>query len=99
MKKPVKPKTLTVNKLIIALVTILAAVELLVSHRLATTGEAVRELDLQAEKLSQENQLLRESIASQGSLLDLATRATEIGLTRTNQIVSYTSEVPVALRP
>lgn len=99
MKKTVKPKTLTVNKFIITLVAVLAAVELLVSHRLATAGETVRELDLQAEKLSQENQLLRESVASQGSLLDLAARATEIGLTRTSKIVSYTSEVPVALRP
>lgn len=98
MKKQKKTHQPKLKTLIIITVLVLAAVELLVSHRLATAGQVVRQLELQAESLKKENQVMREKVALGGSLSSLAAKATELGLAKSQKIVSFSPEIPVALR-
>ena len=83
--------------LIFALIFILFSAQLIVSHRLATAGETVKKLEIEAERLSQENILLKEKIDRMGSLSRISSEAARLGLSRASQVLHLTPQIPVAL--
>lgn len=97
MKEKSRSGIFKLKRSMAVLVILLAVTELFISHRLATAGEAVRELEKRAESLEKENQIIKEEVALSGSLIGLPARAEKLGLIKADRIVSYTSEIPVAL--
>jgi len=83
--------------IVIILVLILSLVQLLISHRLATTGEVVKKLEVRASQIEQENAFLEEEISQKGSLSEVSQKAEQLGLVRTSSILYLTSQIPVAL--
>lgn len=75
----------------------LALGQLFISHRLATTGEVIREFEVKATRLEQANLLLKEEIGQMGSLSRIAQEAEALGLVRTANILYLTPPVSVAL--
>lgn len=84
--------------LIIFLVVILALAQLAITHRLATAGETIKEIEIKAQRLEDKNELLRQEITQLGSLRRVAQEAEELGFVRQNNLLHLTPEVPVALK-
>ena len=98
MKKRVrKTKKERLTSFILGLVLVLCLVQLFISHRLATSGERVREFEVRAEQIKTENNLLEEEISQMGALSRISQEAEELGLVRTSNILYLTSQIPVAL--
>lgn len=97
MTKESKNKNYRLTLMVICLVLILCLIQLFISHRLATTGQVVKEFELKAAKIEQENKLLEEEISQKGSLTVVSQKAEQLGLTRTTSILYLTSQIPVAL--
>jgi len=83
---------------VIAGVLILAAVQLVISHRLATTGSRIRHLEEQTHQLQAANQQLREELGRVASLSKIAVKAEQLGLQREPDVVYLPSQVSVALK-
>ena len=84
--------------LIVGLVIILSLTQLVISHNLATTGETVRQLELQADQLEEENATLTAEINKIGSLARITEEAQKLGLVKATQVLHLTPEIPVALK-
>ncbi|TSC54406.1 MAG: hypothetical protein LiPW31_130 [Microgenomates group bacterium LiPW_31] len=84
--------------LIVGLVVILSLTQLVISHNLATTGEKVRQLELQADQLEEENATLTAEINKIGSLARITEEAQKLGLVKATQVLHLTPEIPVALK-
>jgi len=84
--------------LIVGLVIILSLTQLVISHNLATTGEKVRQLELQADQLEEENATLTAEINKIGSLAKITEEAQKLGLVKATQVLHLTPEIPVALK-
>lgn len=97
MNKERKNKNHRLTPIIIGLVLILCLIQLFISHRLANTGEGVKEFEIRAVQIGQENTRLKEEINQTGSLTEVSQRAEQLGLTRTSNILYLTSQIPVAL--
>jgi cell division protein FtsL len=95
VEKKTKNKKLT--SLILGLVLILSLVQLFISHRLATSGERVKEFEVRADQIKEENALLEEEVGQMGSLSRVSREAEKLGLVRTSSILYLTSQIPVAL--
>lgn len=81
-------------------VFLLVVAEIFVTNELAGLGRSVRLYEADIEKLAEENQLLREQIASSSSLIALVVKAKEQGLHEptSNQFITLVPEqLPVAL--
>ncbi len=83
--------------LIFTFVFFLVLAQLFVSHRLVSSGETVKKLEVEAKSLSQKNTLLKEEIGKMGSLSRIASEAAKLGLGRASQILHLTPQIPVAL--
>jgi len=83
--------------LIVTLVLLLAGMQLVMAHCLATTGEQMRQLEDKASLIQKENQLLSEEINKMGSLNRIASEAGKLGLVKANNFLNLTPQVPVAL--
>ncbi|MBU3956689.1 hypothetical protein KKI19_00190 [Patescibacteria group bacterium] len=90
-------KKLNLPILIIAFVIGLALVQLVITHRLATAGEAVKELEIEASRLKEKNELFRQEINQLGSLRRISQEAGKLGFIRQNSLLHLTPEVPVAM--
>jgi len=97
MKKENKNKKPKLIFLIVTLVMLLAGLQLVMAHCLATTGEQMRQLEDKASLMEKQNQLLIEEINKMGSLNRIATEAGKLGLVKANNFLSLTPQVPVAL--
>jgi len=97
MNKERKVKNYRLTFVVIGLVLILSLIQLSISHRLATTGEAVKELEIRASQIDQENAFLEEEISQKGALTAVSQKAEQLGLVRTSSILYFTSQIPVAL--
>lgn len=84
--------------LIVGLVVILSLTQLVISHNLATTGEKVRQLELQADQLEEENATLTAEINKIGSLARITEEAQKLGLVKATRVLHLTPEIPVALK-
>lgn len=84
--------------LIVGLVIILSLTQLVISYNLATTGEKVRQLELQADQLEEENATLTAEINKIGSLARITEEAQKLGLVKATQVLHLTPEIPVALK-
>lgn len=84
--------------LIVGLVVILSLTQLVISHNLATTGEKVRQMELQADQLEEENATLTAEINKIGSLARITEEAQKLGLVKATQVLHLTPEIPVALK-
>jgi cell division protein FtsL len=91
----VKSKLLLV---IIVIIVFLSLTQLAISHNLATAGEKVRQLELQAAQLEKENAAITAEINKIGSLARIAEEAQKLGLVKTTQVLHLTPEIPVALK-
>ncbi len=89
-----KPKLIY---LIVALVLLLAGLQLVMAHCLATTGDQMRQLEDKASLIEKQNQLLTEEINKMGSLNRVASEAGNLGLVKANNFLNLTPQVPVAL--
>jgi len=90
-------KKLNLPILIIVLVLGLALVQLILTHRLATAGGAVEELEIQTMRLKDRNELLRQEISQLGSLRRVAQDAEKLGFVRNHNHLHLTPEIPVAM--
>lgn len=90
-------KRINLPILIIAFVIGLALVQLVITHRLATAGEAVKELEIEASRLKEKNELFRQEINQLGSLRRISQEAEKLGFVRQNSLLHLTPEVPVAM--
>lgn len=97
MNKEKKGKNHRLTFVIVGLVLILCLIQLFISHRLATTGEVVKEFEIKTSKIEKENALLREEITQIGSLTAVSQKAEQLSLVRTSSILYLTSQIPVAL--
>lgn len=83
--------------LIITFVVTLALVQLVMTHRLATAGETVKELEIEASRLEEKNELAKQEINQLGSLRKISQEAEKLGFVRQNNVLHLTPEVPVAM--
>jgi len=83
--------------LIIAFVIGLALVQLVLTHRLATAGEVIKELEIEASRIEEKNELFRQEINQLGSLRRISQEAEKLGFVRQNSLLHLTPEVPVAM--
>jgi hypothetical protein len=95
--KKSKKKKNYLSMVIITTVLFLALAQLLISHRLASNGEIVRQLEQEATLLEKENKVLAEKISQFGSLRSVAVEAQKLGMKKTSQVINLTPQVPVAL--
>lgn len=88
------------DKLVVVILgttSLLLGANMLVSNILATTGEQLENLTQREANLSQQNQRLRKQIISLSSLDTIEIRALELGLQKTNQVISLSSMPQVAM--
>lgn len=83
--------------LVTIIVIVLTLVQLVVTHRLATAGEKVRELEIQTSRLEEKNELLKQEITKLGSLRRISQEAEKIGFVPNNNLLHLTPEIPVAM--
>lgn len=81
--------------LVIFIVAGLAALQLYVSHRLATAGQDLRDMQGKIEELKLENELLKSEIATSSSLTTIAQKADSLGFKSAAYL--YLEKPPVAL--
>ena len=74
----------------------LSLLQLLVSHHLAVAGEELRQLELKANEIKKENQLLSQEIGQVGSLAKVNQMAEEKGFIKANDILHLSPQMPVA---
>jgi len=84
--------------IVIFLVALLAIVQLLISHKLATMGERLRQTEKIASRKVGENQNLEEEIGKIGSLANISSQAQSLGFVRTTQVLHLVPQIPVALK-
>jgi len=96
MKPEKKKRKYHFTSLVVGLVLVLCLVQLLISHRLATAGEVVKQLEVRAAQIKQENDLLEEEVSQMGALSRIAQEAQRLGLVRTSSVLYLTSQIPVA---
>ncbi len=96
-QKTKKTKKEKLTSLILGLVLVLCLIQLFISHRLATSGEKVAELEVRAAQIEAENNLLEEEISQMGALSRVSQEAEKLGLVRTSNVLYLTSQIPVAL--
>lgn len=92
-----KMKKISLPILIIILVLGLALVQLVITHRLATAGETVREIEIKASRIEDKNGLLRQEINQLGSLKRIAQEAEKLGFVPNRNLLHLTPEIPVAM--
>ena len=97
MKEKQTKKFFNLVKFFLFFILLLALVQIYVSHRLATAGKLVAELENETLKIRDENQKLREEISHLGSLSVVFEKAHKLGFKTTKEVVYLTPEVPVAL--
>ncbi len=83
--------------LVAILVIGLALAQLIITHRLATSGGAVRELEIKAQRLEDKNEILRQEITQLGSLRRVAQEAEKLGFVRNKSLLHLIPELPVAM--
>lgn len=84
--------------IVVGLVLILALIQLVISHQLATTGEKIRQLEEKAACLEEENRALVEETSKLSSLSKISLEAEKGGFLRTTRVLHLTPQVPVALK-
>lgn len=97
-KKHQEAKISVLVLVVMAAVLLLAGVQLVISHQLATAGGQIRALENEAGEMQVANLQLKHDMGEAGALLNIADRAAQLGLARTPQIVYLPSQVAVALK-
>ena len=98
-KKAHKQKNkVSLTLMVVGIVLILLLAQMLISYRLAIAGEEVKSLEIAAQEIGDENQLLKERINQMGSLSRVQQQSRMLGLVKTNQVLYLTPQVPVALK-
>ena len=82
--------------IIIGMVVLVSLAQLAIAHNLATVGEKVRQLEIKANQLEQENVILAEEINKIGSLSKIAQKAEELDFIKATQVLYITPQLPVA---
>ena len=90
-------KKINLPILIIFLVLGLALIQLVITHRLATAGGTVKELEIKTVRLGNKNELIKQKIDQLGSLRRIAQEAEKLGFVRNNNLLHLTPEIPVAM--
>lgn len=96
-KEKKKSKFLGMIKIVFASVLVLALFQIYISHRLATAGKIVGEMEAQAVMLRAGNERLQEAMNQKSSLAVIFAKAQELGFKSVENIFYLTSEIPVAL--
>lgn len=84
-------------KVVIFVALILALVQLTISHRLASSGGRLNELENQASQVQKEIRLLEEEVNQMGSLSVVSQKAELLGMEKTQKIIYLRPQLPVAL--
>ena len=91
-------KKIKLPALIILMIVVLASIQLVITHRLATAGEQIRQLEKESQRIEKSNNLLLEELSQIGTLSKISRQAEGLGLVRTTQVIHLGSQVPLALR-
>lgn len=83
--------------LVISLVILLALVQLGLTHQLATSGQAVKELEIKTQRLKEKNEVLKQEVTDLGSLRRVVQKATEMGFVAQDELLPLKPEIPVAM--
>jgi len=83
--------------LIIVLVIALALVQLFITNRLSTAGGSIKEMEIQASRLEDKNEQLRQDVNRFGSLRRISQEAEKAGFVANSQLFYLTPEIPVAM--
>ncbi len=101
MKKTSKPIShkfkIKLPVLIIILVFILGLTQLIITHRLATGGGKIRELEIKASRLEEKNEIIKQETNKLGSLRRISQEAGKLGFAPNNNLYHLTPEIPVAM--
>jgi len=89
-----KPKLIV---LITCIVVGLSLVQLTISHKLATLGGRMSQLEEKQEYLVKENKKMNEEINQMGSLSLVSLKAQKMGLVKAKKVLHLTPQIPVAL--
>jgi len=98
MKNKTRTKASKLVFVVMTLVFVLACAQLVISHRLATTGGKIRQLEEETYRLEKESRFLNEQISQVASLNKIAVKAEDLGLIRTTHVIHLTPQISVALR-
>lgn len=80
------------------LIVTITIIKVVLASVLATTGSKITHIEEQRIAVEKQNILVKEKIASLGSLTRISEEASKIGFVKTGQMISLTFEVPIALR-
>lgn len=100
MNRP-STKTNTGRPLVVSLILVvvgaLAIANIVLSAKIATTGEELKALEEQASIIRKENQLLEQQVLEEHSLTSLAATAESLGFVEKPETIALTPDAPVAL--
>jgi cell division protein FtsL len=82
--------------LIMIVVAVLGVLQIWASHRLATSGERLTEIDDRIKQLQSDDLILSQEIYKAGSLAEISDKAGKMGLVKTTRVLNLTPEVSVA---
>ena len=83
--------------IIVFLVITLALTQLIITHRLATAGESIKEIEIATQRIKQKNEALKQEITQLGSLRRISEQAEELGFVHNQELLHLTPETPVAM--
>jgi cell division protein FtsB len=92
-----KKRKFSLGLLLVTTAVFLGLVQLVISHRLATAGEKVRQLEARAAQLQTGNSILEEEISRLGSLAAISERAAAQGFVKVTEVAYFTAPLPVAM--
>ncbi len=96
-RKPDTNSHFKLNTLLIPFVLILAALQIIFSNRLVSSGDTLKKLESEAVSLETQNQHLKAEIASLGSMDRLKKEALRLGFSSPSPVVNISGQREFAL--
>lgn len=91
-----RPRT-KLARLLLILTAVLLVFQVIASNRLATVGLRISQAEQDITGLTEDNNDLRQEIASASALMTIQEKAKVLGFTKTARPVYYQKDLPVAL--
>jgi hypothetical protein len=91
-----KKKSLPITSLLVGLVLILLIIQVVVSNRIAISGNKITQMEQEINNLNQENSFMNEKIASASSLAVIREKSVNLGFTKNITPFYVSTNLPVA---
>jgi|GEM_PF-6840220 len=80
------------------IVIALSFIQIIIANQTASSGERMRNIDSEKERIIEENQQLEIEIAKNSSLVEIEKKANKIGFIPANSFIFLNAPLPVALK-